>query len=379
LKGEGEGRVNILLLGVGDPAHAGADLTDTMIVISLDPRTNDVAMLSIPRDLYVKISGYGSDRINAAHSLAEMKKRGTGPDLAKKTVSETLDIPIHYYVRIDFTGLKKAVDTVGGVDINVEKDLYDPYYPCDRNENLQCVFRVKKGLVHMDGAMALKYARSRETTSDFDRARRQQQVLTALRDKALQLSTISNPGKISGLIDIMGSHIKTDLALWEINKLAEISKKVDAAKIINKVLDNSPDNYLRDANINGAYVLLPKTGNFKAIQAFVRSIFVDSYIKQEDAKIQVENGTARSGLASQAADLLKSFNYNVVGIASADRSNYQATVIYDYTNGAKPYTIKYLENRFDAKAIKTDPPKNQDGSSSLPYDIKIIIGANYQL
>jgi LCP family protein required for cell wall assembly len=94
-----------------------------------------------------------------------MKQKGSGPELAKRTVSETLDIPIHYFVRVDFSGLRKAVDTVGGVDINVENDLVDPYYPCDKNENLHCVFKVKKGLVHMDGNMALKYARSRETTS----------------------------------------------------------------------------------------------------------------------------------------------------------------------------------------------------------------------
>lgn len=379
LKGEGEGRVNILLLGVGDPNHAGADLTDTMMVVSLDPRTNDVAMLSVPRDLYVKIPGYGYDKINAAHSHGEMKQKGSGPELSKKTVSETLDIPIHYFVRIDFFGLKKAVDTVGGIDVEVEKDLVDPYYPCEKNENLKCVFRIKKGLVHMDGATALKYARSRETTSDFDRAKRQQQVLVALRDKALQLQTVSNPAKISALIDVFGSHVATDLQLWEMNKLMEFSKKIDPSKIINKVLDNSSNGYLIDGNVNGAYVLKPRTGNFKAIQAFVRSIFVDGYIKQENASVQVENGTSKSGLAAKVAELLKSYNYNIVGIASADNVNYGETVIIDYTDGKKPYTIKYLENRFNAKAQKADPSKKDDGSSALGYDIKIIVGSNYNI
>ena len=107
LKGEGEGRVNILLLGVGDAGHAGEDLTDTILVASIDPKTNDVVMISIPRDLYVKIPGYWWSKINAANAFAEQDKKGSGAEVIKKTVSDVLDIPIHYFVRVDFTGLKK--------------------------------------------------------------------------------------------------------------------------------------------------------------------------------------------------------------------------------------------------------------------------------
>jgi hypothetical protein len=177
----------------------------------------------------------------------------------------------------------------------------------------------------------------------------------------------------------LGSHVATDLQLWEINKLIDFSKKIDPAKIINKVLDNSADGYLVDGNVNGAYVLKPRTGNFKAIQAFVRSIFVDGYIKQENAAIQIENGTTKSGFAAKVAQYLKTYNYNIAGIGSADKTDYTDTVIIDYTNGKKPYTIKYLENRFGVKAQKADPPQKSDGSSALNYDIKIIVGLNNNL
>ena len=117
LKGEGDGRVNILLLGTGDDGHAGENLTDTMIVASLDPKTNDVVMIGIPRDLYVRVPGYGWNKINAAHALAEQNKPGSGPELIKQTISEIINQPIHYFTRVDFTGHKVAVDKIGGINV----------------------------------------------------------------------------------------------------------------------------------------------------------------------------------------------------------------------------------------------------------------------
>ncbi|MBU2595702.1 LCP family protein, partial [Patescibacteria group bacterium] len=175
LQGEGDGRINILLLGIGGPGHDGADLTDTMMVVSVDPINKTVAMLSIPRDLWVKIPGNGESKINAVHSYGEQNKKkfGDGPTVSKQIVSQILDLPIHYYARMDFEGFKKLVDQVGGIEIKVEKDIVDPYYPDDRTGK-NITYRVREGEQHMDGAQALKYARSRYTTSDFDRARRQQ-------------------------------------------------------------------------------------------------------------------------------------------------------------------------------------------------------------
>lgn len=379
LKGEGEGRVNILLLGVGDDGHAGAELSDSMMVVSLDPKTNDVAMLSIPRDMYVKIPGFGYDRINAAHADGEQQKKGGGPELAKKTVSQTLDIPIHYFVRVDFSGLKKAVDSVGGVDINVVESLYDPEYPCDKNEGRICGFRLKAGQTHMDGNTALKFARCRKGNcgNDFGRAARQQQVLVALRDKALKASTLANPAKLGAMLDVVGDHLRTDLQLGEIQKLADISQKIDPTKVINKVIDDSATGFLVGTNVGGASVLQPKTGNYKAIQAFVHSIFADNYIKGEAAKLAIENGTYQNGLATTVSDLLKSYNYNVISATNAPTKT-QTTIIYDYTNGKKPYTIKYLENRFGVKAQPATPEPDQSGTGEqIKADIKIVIGSDY--
>lgn len=387
LKGEGDGRVNIALLGIGGGDHSGGNLSDTIMIASLDVKTKDVAIVSVPRDLYVKIPGYGYDKINAANAYGE-RDNGNGGALAKQTFEANLGVPIHYYARIDFDGFKKAIDVVGGIDITNKSTLSDSEYPCDNNQYRSCGYLLKPGSYHMNGLQALKYARCRKGTcgDDYGRAARQQEVLVALRKKALSLGTLSNPAKIASLIDVVGGNFKTDLSFGEIKKLVSIGKDIDTNKIINKVLTNNPNDgstpLVQNGNIGGASVVIPTAGvgNFTAIKAFMRSLFVDNYIKTENAKIEIQNGTSRAGLAASTAALLKGYAYNVVSITSADKTTYTKTVIYDYTGGKKPSTIKYLENRFKTKATKATVPTastNTDGTTSTVPDIRIIIGSDY--
>lgn len=388
LKGEGDGRVNIALLGTGGGSHAGGTLSDTIMIASLDVKTKDVAIVSVPRDLYVKIPGYGFDKVNAANAYGE-RDDNDGGSLAKKTFEANLGVPIHYYARIDFDGFKKAIDVVGGIDITNKSTLYDSEYPCDNNQYRSCGYTLKPGQYHMNGLQALKYARCRKGTcgDDYGRAARQQEVLVALRKKALSLGTLSNPAKIASLIDVVGGNFKTDLSLGEIKKLVSIGKDIDATKIINKVLTNSPNDgsasLVQNGNIGGASVVIPTAGNgnFTAIKAFMRSLFVDNYIKTENAKVEIQNGTSRAGLAATTAALLKGYAYNIVGITSADKTTYATSVIYDYTGGKKPSTIRYLENRFGVKAIKATAPAATtaaDGTVSTVPEIRIIIGSSYK-
>jgi len=364
LKGEADGRINILLLGIGGGNHPGGTLTDTIMVASVKPQTNEVAMLSVPRDLYVSVDGYGKDKINAANALGEQKKYpGGGMALSKDTVSKTLDLPIHYTVRVDFEGFSKIIDAVGGVDINVEEDLYDPYYP-DGN------YYIKKGTHHMDGKAALKYARSRETTSDFDRAKRQQQILVAVKEKVMSAGTLTNPQKMNDILNALSDHIKTDMQIWEGQKLAGIFQKVDKNKIINKVLDNGPDGPLESSNAYGMYVLVPRTGNFDEIRNIAKNIFTDASLGNEAAKIQILNATGSSGQGKKAADSISGFGLKIMNIATANEVNAQ-TMIYDYTNGAKPKTIEFLEKKYCTKAIQKSDDTGQG------YDITVVIGKDF--
>jgi LCP family protein required for cell wall assembly len=260
LKGEGDGRVNILLMGVGDSGHDGEKLSDTLIVASYDPKTHDVAMLGIPRDLYVKIGNQGYSKINNANAFGEQAKEGGGPDLTKQTVSAVLGIPIHYFIRADFTALKQVVDVVGGVDVNVKEDLLDPEYPCTRDVNGYCGFSLQAGPQHLNGSAALKYVRCRKGNcgDDFGRAKRQQDVLVSIREKAEKQNILKNPLKIKELLGVVGNNIRTDLQLGEISQLANIAKDIDQTKIVTHVLDNTTNNLVVTSDIAGASVVTTK-------------------------------------------------------------------------------------------------------------------------
>lgn len=362
LKGEGDGRINILLLGIGGGKHPGANLTDTMILASIDPINKKVGLLSIPRDLYVPIEGVGYNKINYAHSYG-------GPALSKKTVSKILDLPIHYFVRMDFDGFAKLVDEVGGVLIYVEKPVSDPWYPAPDMVGYQ-PFYLKAGQHHMDGKLALKYVRSRETTSDFDRSKRQQQFLSAFLDKATSLGVLSNPKKITSIINILGQHLKTDLSFWETERLISLVKDIKSNQIITKVLDSSTNGLLTTRNNGNGYYLVPKSGNFKEIQKFVHEFLTEPYLEQETAKIEVQNGSGQAGLAQEAADLLKSYGYKVVKIGNASTS-YQTSTIIDYTSGGKPVTLSFLKKRLNIQNVKVE----KNGAS---IDLLVILGKDFK-
>jgi len=384
LKGEGDGRVNILVLGIGGAGHEAPNLSDTMMVISFDPKTKDAAMLSIPRDLYVKIpatshTGVQYGKINAANVYG-------GPELAARVVSNVIGVPIHYYVLIDFSGFRQAIDAVGGVDINVPTAIYDPDYPCDNERGGYCAFSIKPGPQHMNGTIALRYARSRKSTSDFDRAARQQLVIAALREKALALSTLTNPVKLSQLIDAVGSHLKTDIQPKELTKMAGLAKDIDAAKMPQKVLDTAGKDALLVGGIDiipaAGYIEVPKLGNFNYmdIQDLVKNIFSDHYVIDENARIEVQNGSGVAGLAGSVIKSLTAAHYNVGDPVNA-ADHYATTVIYDYTGGKKPYTINYLEQRFKVKAQKVvapTPAVDANGAAVPVPEIRIILGSDYK-
>ncbi len=384
LKGEGDGRVNILILGIGGQGHEAPNLTDTIMVISIDPKTKDAAMLSIPRDLYVKIPASAKTRtqygkINAANAYG-------GPELAAQTVSNVIGVPIHYYVLIDFSGFRQAVDAVGGVDINVPTAIYDPQYPCDNERGGYCPFKIAAGPQHMNGTVALRYARSRKSTSDFDRAARQQLVIAAVRQKALQLSTLTNPVKLTQLIDAVGSHVKTDIQPAEIKKIAALAKDIDPAKTPQKVLDTDSKDALLVGGTNiidgAGYIEVPKLGNFNYsdIQDMVKNIFADHYLIDENALIEVQNGSGLPGIAARVVQSLQAAHYNVgAPVNAADR--YTKTVLYDYTGGKKPYTINYLEQRFKVKAQRATAPAPVVDANGQPVpapQIRIILGSDYK-
>ena len=367
LKGEGDGRVNVLLLGRGGDGHEAPDLTDTIMLASIDPVNHTAELLSIPRDLWVSIPNAGSMKLNAAYetgkykylhkmdsSSKDAKAIQAGFSLADQTVEQVIGVPIHYNMMFDFQAFRQAVETVGGIDVNVPEQLYDPTMAWENHGN---PVLAKAGLQHFDGVHALIYARSRETSSDFARGQRQRSLLLALKDKSVTLGTLSNPTKISGLIKAFGNNVQTDFTLSDASRMYGIFKQINNSGVQSLDLNTPPHQLVTTGNINGQSVVMPKAGlsQYNDIQSYVRSSLQDGYILKEHASITVLNGTPVNGLATSKANELKTYGYNVTTVASAPTNGYGQTILVDLTHGKDKYTKHYLEQRFNTTATSTLP------------------------
>lgn len=371
LKGEGDGRINVLLIGVGGGKHPGGQLADTIMVSSLDPKNKEAAFLSIPRDLY--ISKYpkplaGAGKINNIHAYGEQQKApGGGPAVMKTAVGELLDLPIHYFIRVDFEGFRQLVDSIGGLTVNVEKALYDPLFPAPNMVDYE-PFSVQAGVQKFDGKTALKYARSRETTSDFDRARRQQQILLAIKEKALTAQIILNPAKIVELTNIVGNHVKTDLTVQEINRIYDIAGSIPKEKIVNKVLDTSAGGPLYSESTEQGYFIKLRDETGSEIKKIAHDIFKDPFISGEAASLEIRNASSSGGAGGKLADDLAALGYKVAKVEKSEQT-VSKTQIIDLTAGKKPVTLSYLTRRLNAS-------KTQLAVTSKA-DFVIIIGEDY--
>lgn len=352
IRGESENRVNILLLGMGGEGHSGAYLTDTIILASLKPSTQEVAFLSIPRDLFVPIPGYGWRKINNANAFGEMKN-AQGAELVTQVVENITAQEVHYYARLDFQGFTKMVDLLGGLKIDVETSFSDYQYP-DWNYGYQTI-SFKKGEQTMNGDQVLKFVRSRHGNngegSDFARSKRQQKVLLAFKDKVLSFSTLLNPKKVIDLLNSLQEHTKTNMEAWELVRLGKLALQVDKENVVTQVLDTGNNSVLySETTVDGAYILRPKAGpdDFSEIQKIAAEIFSLTYINKEKAKIEIQNGTAIDGLANATAEYLKDKNFSVVSVGNAKQRDYEKTVIYDLTKGGKPNSLKLLKNELVA-------------------------------
>ncbi|MEI7682738.1 MAG: LCP family protein [Candidatus Saccharibacteria bacterium] len=284
LKGEDRGRINILLAGnsADDPGHDGAELTDSIMLISINPNNKTAFLMSIPRDLYVNIPGQGYSKINAANVYgSKFNEAGYpigGMGLLEKTLSQKLGIPIDYYALIDYTAFRDTVNAVGGVNLTINSiskyGVYDPY------TNL----KLPNGVNHLDGQISLNLARSRGdgpgsygVVSDFDRTGYQRQILLALKDKATSAGVLTNPVKISNLFDAVGKNAKIDLSLGNIRRLSNLTKGINSADIKSVSLnDYNKVNYLRNyTSADGQSTLIPAAGldNYSQIQALLDQLF----------------------------------------------------------------------------------------------------------
>lgn len=232
-------RVTVLLMGIDRrPGEGFISRTDTMMVLSINPDTNKASILSIPRDLYTEIPGYGRNRINTAFVYgANTGGPAGGAALSMETIEFNLGIHIDHYILVDFNTFIQAIDTVGGIDVYVPRELYDPEFP-DMNYGYDPLY-VPAGLQHFDGLTALKYARTRHVDNDFGRAARQQQVVLAVRDKVISLGINDFLLRLPLLYQQMQEGIRTDLSISDMVTLISATSNVADEDITSAVLDHT--------------------------------------------------------------------------------------------------------------------------------------------
>ena len=374
LKTDKYGHTNILLLGVAGTSKEGGHLSDSIMLISINPKRPSVSVLSFPRDLYVK-SKVGNRKINEVYAAAQYKYGPEkGLDIAKQAIENFAGIEIHYGAVIDFDIFKDGIDLLGGVDIFVPNDIIDPFYP-DGKYGFE-TFVVRKGLQHFDGTTALKYARSRKTTSDYDRAKRQQDLALAIRTKIEANGWAENLGKLREFYDVFRRRINTDLSLIEMSALAKIGSKIDYGDIVSAVLNDDPTQnggllYSPAREFyNGQFVLLPRS--IQDTKKFIELTLITPEVLLENAQISVLNGSEIEGLAGKLGGRLRRLGFHVAEIGNYDSDiPLQQTFVKKFAE--KPQTIDFIKNYLGIKNIDPQITPTDD-----IIDIQIVLGTDYQ-
>jgi len=382
-------RINILLLGYGGPGHDGAYLTDSIMVLSIRPGTHEATMVSLPRDLWVKIpalpnnrvmmgklnSAYaiGTDRRNYPNVRSDWKTATGGGDLAAATVSQVIGQRIDYWVGVDFRAFRDVVDALGGVQLNVPTALDDRRYPRGESTGMMHV-HFDSGWQQFDGERALEYARSRESTSDFDRSRRQQLIMLAVRQRVFSLNAIP---RLLSLLGALQDNVRTNLRPAQMRQLADLAGQFKDEDIRRIAIDTS--NFLRSGyNSSGQYVLQPLDPTYDALHRYLAAAPVDRALLAARVPFQLQDGSGRYWLpygigtpASIMASLLQAQGLNARP-GPATRLRVAQTQILDGSGGSAAATVAWLQSYFGGVVVPAAAPAS--GPS-----VTVLLGSDFTL
>lgn len=384
---DGGSRINILFVGLrgGDPAQEDCPLcTDTLILLTVDPVTKTAGMLSIPRDMFVNIPGFGYSRINTAWTDGEGSRLpGGGPALTMKTVSQFIGVPVQYYLQVDFDTFTSFINMIGGVDVYNDEDLVlDPTGSGTDHVRLVCC-----GMRHLNGKWALAYARCRDVEQgckdgDVGRAKRQQKVIFGIRDKVFDPATFTKlMAQAPQLYSTFSSGIHTNMSLEDAIKLASLAKDIKRDNIKNGVIDTSMVTF---GNVllggQNASVMKPIPDKIRVLRD---EIFTSSgptspiaqgdpttLMKADGARVQVLNGTYTAQLENRTANYLIGQGVQVVNVGTTQAYNQTTIVLYS----PKLYTLRFLMQDFGIssnKQIVISPDASQ------PVDVEVRLGSDW--
>ena len=392
LQQDANGRSNFIIFGTAEDSeggqHEGGNLTDSLMVVSIDQNKKDAYLLSLPRDLWVQyeeqcfVGDYG--KLNAAYFCGsnDGEDEAAGAAALQRKVSEITGLDVQYYVHLNFTAVTEAVDAVGGVTVTIETD--DPRGILDRNFDWKCNYtcyyvRYDQGeVVQLDGERALALARARNAAGgyglaggNFDREQNQQKILRALVEKASSAGTLTNVGAVTGLLDAIGNNLRTNIETKEIRTLMALGNDIDPNNIISLSLVDEENFLVTTGNISGQSIVRPVAGvfDYSEIQRYIDRAVTANPVVREESQITVLNGGRAAGVAGAESDRLEDEGFIVNVVSNAPDGTYGRVEIYQLTE-EKPASVARLEQLYSTTVLTSDPPVSVVGES----DFVIILG-----
>jgi LCP family protein required for cell wall assembly len=390
-KTEGDGNFNVLLLGRGGTENEAPDLTDTIVIASINIQDQTASLLSIPRDTWVNVNG-DTMKINAAYSSAKQQAsyqgkskeeaENVGISTAISTVRNVAGVPIHKYVLSDYKAFRDVVNALGGVNVNVTTPIIDRFTG----------WTFQAGPQTMNGDRALQYARTRQGSArgDFDRNENQRKLLVAIRQKAMSTGIVANPVKLNNLANAVQKNIRTDLTIDEARTLFNKTKNLSDSNIKSLDLAKPDAPLITTGNIGGQSIVRPVAGlfDYTKIRAYARTNMIDPFLKKEAPTVAIYNGSGRSGLATSVGDILSGYGYKVV-IKESSKEPQQQTLVVKKTQESKPFTERFLSVRFSTP-ITADLPNTvlpntpntataSSGTAPPTADFIIVLGSDFKI
>jgi LCP family protein required for cell wall assembly len=398
LKEDENGRSNFLIFGTAEDdeggEHGGPNLTDSVMVLSVDQDDKNAYMLSLPRDLWVAYEmpdggvcsvGY-QGKLNAQYFCAsnDGQDEAAGAAALQEKVSEITGLETQYYIHLNFTAVVDAVDAVGGVDVTIQSE--DPRGILDRNFDWKCNYtcyyvNYENGEVaHLDGERALALARARNAAGgyglpngNFDREKNQQMIIKALLEKSVSAGTLTNLGAVTGLIDALGNNLRTNIETKEIRTLMDLGQKTKQENIYSLSLVEEGNMLVTTGPYNGQSIVRPVLGilDYSDIIEYVKKNVTATEVTREAAHLTILNGTSTAGVAQAEADKLEEKGFIVDVVDNAPEGAYSRYEVYQLDDD-KPASAKELQNFYSLSELRTGtPPVSVVGES----DFLIIIGA----
>ena len=378
LKMDENGRSNVLIVGTSEDdeggTHPGGNLTDSIMVMSIDQNKKNAYMISMPRDMWVKLDnacdvGYES-KINAVYMCAseDGKNEAAGMAALQKKVGEVFGMDLQYYIHVNNTVLRDAVNAVGGVTIKIESEdprgIYDPNFDWQCGHKCHMVDYKNGQVVEMDGAHALAFARARNAeggyglpNGNFDREKNQQKEMRALQDKAISAGTLTNIGKVTGLIDAFGNNLRTNFEVKEIRTLTDLGQVIKGDKLQSVSLTKEGESVVTTGMAGGQSIVRPIAGlyDYSGIEKYINKQINSDDVTREAAEVTILNGSGIAGAAQKEADKLESKGITVGPIDNAPAGEYGKVKLYQIGTG-NPATKARLEKIYGTKITAGTPP-----------------------